>query len=498
MDPWLSPAGAFDSAWFQLPRNHHLAAFVQEKLGDKRKERFIYISHEHKDHFDPAFLGSLHARDFTFVIPRYRREALRHELARFPCKEVVTCSDREEVRIPGGSLKLFLDDTELNRDSAVLVRESGRVFFNMNDCKLHDAIPDIAREEGAIDVFACQFSGATWHPTCYEYPRERYEAISRKKVLTKFEATAQAIQAVNPRVYIPSAGPAAFLDPTLIHLNFEPVNIFPRAPKLIEYLQRRLPDATTAWPELMPGDILDVASGKVVYAGKQRVTEENFEAYVREYAAAYEGFFRERQLLHPSQDVEKVLEWLRLELGRKLEHLTLHDRIQVPLYFQLSDVPAAQLRVDFQRKVVEAVPSLQDATYYRVSAPSWEVARVLDGKLTWEDFALTFRLRLDREPDMYQTLVQGFLIMEPEDLDPFCAKLLNLEKQQERITVEAEGRRFVVNRFCPHSGADLTCAWIEQGRYLTCPRHRWQFDLERGGRCLTNATSVDALCIDGD
>ena len=31
-DPWLSPSGAFDSAWMQFPQNHHLAALVREKL----------------------------------------------------------------------------------------------------------------------------------------------------------------------------------------------------------------------------------------------------------------------------------------------------------------------------------------------------------------------------------------------------------------------------------------------------------------------------------
>ena len=34
MDPWLSPTGAFDSSWFQFPRNHHLSAFVESKLQD--------------------------------------------------------------------------------------------------------------------------------------------------------------------------------------------------------------------------------------------------------------------------------------------------------------------------------------------------------------------------------------------------------------------------------------------------------------------------------
>ena len=39
MDPWMSPTGAFDSAWFQFPCNHHLAALVQEKLQNTTKHR---------------------------------------------------------------------------------------------------------------------------------------------------------------------------------------------------------------------------------------------------------------------------------------------------------------------------------------------------------------------------------------------------------------------------------------------------------------------------
>lgn len=31
MDPWLSAHGAFDSAWFQFPCNHHVADFVHNK-----------------------------------------------------------------------------------------------------------------------------------------------------------------------------------------------------------------------------------------------------------------------------------------------------------------------------------------------------------------------------------------------------------------------------------------------------------------------------------
>src|SRR5258708_1955765 len=83
MDPWLSPDGAFDSAWFQFPQNHHLAPFVRRKLSDSGKQRFVYVSHEHHDHFDPAFLSSLPNKDITYVLPHFQRDALRSAASQY-------------------------------------------------------------------------------------------------------------------------------------------------------------------------------------------------------------------------------------------------------------------------------------------------------------------------------------------------------------------------------------------------------------------------------
>lgn len=56
MDPWLSEYGAFDSSWFQYPKNHHMAQYVRELMSNTPKDKYIYISHEHQDHFDLEFL----------------------------------------------------------------------------------------------------------------------------------------------------------------------------------------------------------------------------------------------------------------------------------------------------------------------------------------------------------------------------------------------------------------------------------------------------------
>jgi len=174
MDPWLSPSGAFDLAWFQYPCNHHLAALVQEKLKYTSKDRYIYISHEHKDHFDIEFLNSLKVRDFKFIIPLFRRCALLESLKKYDCKGIITFTHNKKVQITDGYIQVYLNDTGMNRDSAILVYSDGHCFLNLNDCKLHDQLKDIKKENGHIDVFTCQFSGATWHPICYDYPEELY------------------------------------------------------------------------------------------------------------------------------------------------------------------------------------------------------------------------------------------------------------------------------------------------------------------------------------
>jgi UDP-MurNAc hydroxylase len=456
------------------------------------------VSHEHKDHFDLPFLDSLQSRDFTLVIPEFRRTALADAFAGYRCTRVVRCPDEGEVPIPGGKLKLYLDDSELNRDSAILIKGDGQTFLNLNDCRIADALPGIARSEGPIDAFAMQFSGASWHPICYEYPSDRYRSISHKKVMAKFHSVAHAIKIVNPGVFLPSAGPPCFLDPMLVHLNFEQVNIFPRASRLIPYLEARLPGTETQWPDLMPGDVVEVDSGRVVFEASERVTEETLRDHITAYAHEYDGFFEERKREYTRGDAEGVLDGLKEALGEKLERFELHDRVNTFLYFRLSDIPDRSVKVDFRRRAISYANGVQEPNYYSISAPTWEVARVLDKRITWEDFAHTFRVRLSREPDIYQTLVTGFLRMQPDDLDWFCRRLLSIEDKQERIVKEVNGTRYAVDRYCPHQGGDLQQAWVEEGRFLTCPRHGWQFDLEKGGECHNNDGTIHAMCLDED
>jgi UDP-MurNAc hydroxylase len=86
--------------------------------------------------------------------------------------------------------------------------------------------------------------------------------------------------------------------------------------------------------------------------------------------------------------------------------------------------------------------------------------------------------------------------MEAEDIGKYCDLLLQIEGQEQRTIVEADGKKYSVRRYCPHQGGDLSCGWVEKDRFLVCPRHRWHFDILQGGRCTSNVTSIGAVCLE--
>lgn len=498
MDPWLSEYGAFDSAWFQYPRNHHMAQYVRDLFNTTDKKKYIYISHEHKDHFDQQFLESLENRDFVLILAKFHHPIVKNNLlnAQYHCKEIIELEDRERLDFQdGSSLTMFSIDAELECDSAVLVKTKSKTFLNLNDCKLHERLPEITQDYGPINVFAAQFSGAIWHPTCYDYDLTTYEKIAAHKKTIKFELTARAIETLKPDFYIPSAGPACFLDPMLIDKNFEPINIFPRAPELIQFLDSRCENANTKWPEIMPGDILDVEKQEFVYLSPKRVHEKNFPEYIYSYAKDYDSYFKERAIENNKIAPQEVFTNLKQELDAKIKDIKLvNEVVTTPLYWKVAN-HKKMYRVNFKEKSISIVSKISNLSdYYSIETPAWQINKVLKRQINWPDFALTFRVKLSRNPDSYNTLIHSFLTLDAHSLERHCELMKSYVDKHERIIVTYEGKQYSILRYCPHQGGDLAQGWIENG-CLVCPRHRWHYKLADKGKCTTNCESIDAICL---
>jgi UDP-MurNAc hydroxylase len=498
IDPWVSAHGAFDSGWFQLPRNHDQEVRLLSAFKDSSKQLLVYVTHHHKDHFDLEFLQKLPRDRVTLLLPRFERDVFARYEKELSHLRQRRLADGESFAFAGGELQVFLEDSGINRDSAVLVRSPDLCFFDMNDAKVHERLGAIKREHGTIDIFACQFSGATWHPARYSYPPRRRAEIAREKTRHKFEALARSIEVLSPRLFLPSAGPACFLDPDLFELNFEEPTSFPRAAAVERFLAKRLRTTPIMVETLSPGDTISVHDSRLdvrKLRDPMRDEPESFRAELLRYQSDYLEHFQSMRRTLDSGERAALLDRLGREMSEKLAVFEACDQIAVPLFLGLDDEDL-WLKVDFAQRSVTVTNRVDTESYYAVRSPAWQLERVLDRHITWEDWYLTFRATLDRQPDRYDTLLNGFLWLETEDLQWFCRKMREHRAKRERARFEWNGCVYETDRYCPHQGADLTAGYVTPDGHLVCPRHRWKFKLDDGGKCASNDTTIAARPIE--
>ncbi len=495
MDPWLSKEGAYDSAWMQFPSNHHLEPDIITEINESSAP-FIYISHEHKDHFDPKFLDQIN-KGTTLLIPSFNSKQFLSQVRQLGFRNILELKDDQTITLGNFKITLFVDDSGINHDSGILVQTDHGSFLNLNDCKIFDRLTYIKNKYGPIDVFAVQFSGATWHPTCYVMPKEKYSKISKQKKMSKFIAVLRALQILEPKRYLPTAGPACFLDPDLYSINFEEENIFPSQQQAIDFLSQQ--KLHTEIDPIMPGDIYDFRTNQYSHLAESRVNKFNLESYLENYKETY-AYLYQNNSPEIKEAFSKLYDALEIKLSTLKKSNAKLSSSPYHLYFTLREMMGHEnikwVMVDTKELIIKIVDCLPEKGYYEVAYPGWEIERITKNQISWEDLALTFRAKLNRNPDIYDTLTNCFLFSNAEDLVDNIRSIEKIRNNKERIKINAYGQCYEINRYCPHQGADLKYGWPDGEGNWVCPRHRWTYNLNDEGKCLTSEDSIKACTLE--
>src|SRR6201994_3153826 len=227
-DPWVNPA--YFASWFPFPDNSQLD---WASLG---QVDYLYVSHLHKDHFDPDHLRAYVNKDAVVLLPDFPVPELRRELEKLGFYRFFETTDSVKHRISGpkGDLDVMIIALRAPADgpigdSGLVVSDGETVAFNMNDARPVDL--DVLHDEfGRVDVHMLQCSGAIWYPMVYDMPARAKESFGSQKRQRQMDRCRQYISQVGATWVVPSAGPPCFLDPELRHLNDDPgdpANIFP-------------------------------------------------------------------------------------------------------------------------------------------------------------------------------------------------------------------------------------------------------------------------------
>ena len=484
-DPWVNPA--YFASWFPFPDN---SALDWDQLGDCD---YLYVSHLHKDHFDPKHLRAHVNKDAVVLLPDYPVPDLRRELEQLGFTKFFETENsvRQTVTGPKGSLDVMIialaapADGPLG-DSALVVDDGETTAFNMNDARPIDL--DVVHDQfGTIDAHMLQFSGAIWYPVAYDMPQRAKDAFGSQKRQRGMDRCRQYISDVGATWVIPSAGPPCFLDDSLRTLNDvygDPANIFPDQVVFLREMAKHGQDNGLL---MIPGSTA-VLTGATLDALNHPVPEAEVEAFfttgkadhIEAYAQRQASTIAAEKASWAQDDGEPLIGPLRAKFEPIMTASDLIcDGIGYPVALKLGRETVV---LDFPKRMVREAIVDETFRFSFVIDPTLVRTVLRDDEPDWvNSIFLSTRFTAHRVGGYNEYLYTFFKCLTSERIA--YAEGWFAEATDDSASIELEG--WEIQRRCPHLKADLTKFGRLDGDRLTCDLHGWQWDLPTG-RCLTS------------
>lgn len=488
-DPWFNPA--YFGSWFPFPDN---SGVDPATLADAE---YLYVSHLHRDHFDPAWLSAHMSKDTCVLLPDFPVQDLRHELEELGFRNFVQTRNHEVCELPGGlriMINALVTPTDGPMGDSALAVDDGRVrIFNQNDARPVDDGP--VNAFGPFDAHFLQYSGAIWYPMVYDFNDRMKATVGRRKRQNGMARALRYVETYRARNVFPFAGPPCFLDDDLFHLNDfgdDDTNVFPDQAVFLAYLREHGYDNGHLF---IPGTtaVLSPGGGCEIEQVPAELVEEIYgEGSRRSYLTAYQERARPRLAAERASwptDRTDLLGALRAWVEPLLEHADytcsgLNGRILLSVH-DADDIEGGDeedIVFDFLSRTVRRWDGEEECRYrFRVARPLIEHC-VRHREQDWvNELFLSCRFSASRKGPYNEYVYTFFKSLSEERMT--YVEGYYAETGETSDFARAEDN--VIQRHCPHLKADLVrFGTVEEG-VLTCQLHGWQFDLATG-RCLTS------------
>ena len=476
-DPWFTPA--YFGSWFPFPRNDDLDT---ERLATPD---YLYISHLHRDHFDPQWLARHVAKQTRVLLPEFGIDLLARELGKLGFHDLIETKHAEPLDLDGLTVTILAMTSPADGplgDSAIIIDDGSSRVLNQNDARPGDL--DALRALGPFDAQLLQFSGAIWFPVVYDFPAAEKDRLARAKRVNEMARAQQYIEAVGATHVFPSAGPPCFLDPDLSALNDldrDPTNIFPDQPAFLELLESQGIDRARI---LLPGSTAELHAGACTITHLERAAPDPFTAK-REYLEQYHHDWSE-WLEHERSTWTRPGHDLVTELAAWFEPLLVTAPITSAgiagnVVLDFGD-PTADVCIDFVESEVRLWRG--EPYVYKVDVDRALVETLVEDHV--EDWVnslfLSCRFTAHRAGPFNEFVMTFFKGLSAERI-AYIEQCHGAARSRTDEFFERDGWR--IERWCPHRQADLARFGEITDGVLTCSLHHWEFDLETG-QCLTS------------
>jgi UDP-MurNAc hydroxylase len=475
-DPWFSKTGGFLARWHQFPSNEHIDKALFNDID------YLYVSHEHHDHFDEFFLKTL-PKDTKIIIANYLTKDFKKSFEELGFTNIEELNDWEEKKLADNfEVTIVTDPGKYKEDSTLFVKADGYNILNKNDCYLSQEYMEKFSNIG-IDLLFTQFSGAIWFPMVYQYNSEtKQKAV--QSVLTRLENNfVNIVNTINSKYVIPSAGPPCFLEDDCFDYNFVENAIFPDQSDFLPKIEQKI--LKSKFNTMIPGDIVSLDSdNEIIFNNTNHFDFTTKKQYLREYQKKRLPYIQKYldDIPEPSSSLFEKFKNHMNNLIHSSQYFS--SNVDQLIEFNIVGKFGGVWQIDFQKPVPEIHENSIGKPHYQFKIKSKFLNMILNDKLEWEDLFLSLRFQVNRDPDIYNGSL--FALLQYGGDPNIMPRVENLDlksKCPETIVVKSNNKNFKIQRSCPHLGEDLKNATIENG-ILVCPRHQWNFDLVKNGKCI--------------
>ncbi len=210
-DPWITGTCNANS-WYHLNRR------IQTRKDVPTDVDYIYISHEHTDHFHIETLKEFD-RNIPIFICKFPTDRFYNSIVQEGFKDIIVLDSWKKKSLEKNLEITIIKNSELMmEDSAIIIKTNEGTIFCQTDCGMsYESLLRVRKEKPDLGFF--KFGAANWYPIVYNYDKEKKAAICKKRKMHKLTGFVNYVKAVQPKYAIPYAGPPIFLDKSLLDVN---------------------------------------------------------------------------------------------------------------------------------------------------------------------------------------------------------------------------------------------------------------------------------------
>ena len=482
-DPWFTPA--YFGSWVPFPDN---TVLDPAPLG---AADYLYVSHLHRDHFDPDWLAAHMNKDATVLLPDYAVPDLREALEDLGFKHFVQTRDNEAVTLDSGLrvlINALVSPTDGPLGDSGLAVDDGEVrIYNQNDSRPVEAGP--IEEFGPLHGHFLQYSGAIWYPMVYDFPERMKQTVGTRKRRNGMARALKYIEQYQAAHVFPFAGPPCFLDDELWEFNDfdrDEANVFPDQFVFLDYLAEQGFDKAHLFLTGTSVELTADGAASVEQIPEREVARirDDRRGYLTDYKKKVQPVIDDilRALPQDRSDlVGQLQDWVQ-PLMETADHTCAGLNGRILLQVEAVDGgPDEEIVFDFLERKIKSYADEEVRYSFKAKRPLIEQL-VRERTPDWvNELFLSCRFQASRKGPFNEYVYSFFKSLSVEHMtfvEGYYAESAGVED-----FALADGH--VVQRHCPHLKADLTRFGTVRDGVLTCALHGWEFDIDNG-RCLTS------------